>query len=150
MATGNPNIQQGTLNKVRGSVIVPGYTALNINASHLGLDGISLDLEEDFVMQEKTMTGVVNSPEPYVMATCTINLLRTQALSLQWMQQAEQQAMIGRIAVHSDTAAYTQRRVHNCSVLHASPGRMNGTTATVNLVIRGTYFINNNMWSVLL
>ncbi|MGC9216173.1 hypothetical protein [Acidithiobacillus sp.] len=145
----NPMVPQGNLNKVRGSVIVPGYPGLNINASHLGLDGISLDLDEDFVDQIKTMTGVVNSPQPYVMATCTINLLRTQALALQWMQQAEANASIGRIAVHSDTAAYTQRRVHNCSALHASPGRMNGTTATVDLVIRGVYYINNNMWNLL-
>ena len=149
MANVNPMVPQGSLNRVRGSVIVPGFTALNINSSHLGLDGISLDLDEEFVQQEKTMTGVVNSPEPYVMATATINLLRTQSLALLWMQQAEANAVIGRIAVHSDTAAYTQRRVHNCSVLHASPGLMNGTRATINLIIRGVYYLNASLWSSL-
>ena len=147
MAT-NPMIAQGSLNKVRANIVVPGFTALNITVSYLGDDGFSLDMDEDFVDQIKTQTGLVNSPEPYVEATCTINLLRTQNLSLAWMQQAEATAQIGRIVVHSDSAAFTKRTIHNCSILKVQPGRMNGTTPTVDVTLRGVYYVNNDMWNL--
>lgn len=148
MATTNPMVAQGSLNKVRAHIVVPAYPTLNISPSYMGDDGFTLDIDEDMVRQIKTMTGLVNSPEPYVEATCTINLLRTQALSLQWMQQAENTAQIGRIVAHSDSAAFTGRTVHNCSILKVQPGRMNGSTATVDAIIRGVYYVNNSMWSL--
>lgn len=147
MAT-NPMVPQGSLNKVRAHIVVPNYPTLNISPDYMGDDGFSLDIDEDMIRQIKTQTGLVNSPEPYVEATCTINLLRTQALSLQWMQQAENTVMIGRIAVHSDSAAFTARTVHNCSILKVQPGHMNGSTPTVNLILRGVYYVNNAMWSL--
>ncbi len=147
MAT-NPMVPQGSLNKVRAHIVVPNYPTLNISPSYLGDDGFSLDLDEDAVRQLKTATGLVNSPEVFVEATCTINLLRTQNLSLQWMQQMENTAQIGRIVAHSDSAAFTGRTVHNCSILKVQPGRMNGTTATVDVTIRGVYYVNNSMWSL--
>ncbi len=147
MAT-NPMVPQGSLNKVRAHIVVPNFPTLNVSPSYMGEDGFSLEMDEDFVRQIKTQTGLVNSPEVFVEATCTINLLRTQALSLQWMQQAENTAQIGRIVAHSDSAAFTGRTVHNCSILKVVPGRMNGTTATVDATLRGAYYVNNSMWSL--
>ena len=147
MAT-NPMVPQGSLNKVRAHIVVPNYPTLNVSPSYMGDDGFSLDIDEDMVRQIKTQTGLVNSPEPYVEATCTVNLLRTQSLSLQWMQQAENTVMVGRIVVHPDSAAFTARTVHNCSVLKVQPGRMNGSTPTVDLILRGVYYVNNAMWSL--
>jgi len=147
MAT-NPQIAQGTLNRVRASVVIPNYPTLNINSSHMGRDLLSLEFDEDFSEQIPTATGIVNSPAPYVMATCSINLLRSQALANAWIQQVETYALIGRIVIHSDTSAFPKRHVHNCSVLKANPGRMDGLNPTVDLVIRGVFYVNNNLWNL--
>ncbi len=147
MAT-NPMVPQGSLNKVRAHIVVPNYPTLNVSPSYMGEDMFTLDIEDDAVRQPKTATGLVNSPEPFVVATCIINLLRTQALSVQWLMQLKSNAMIGRIVAHSDSAAFTAQTVHNCSILKVQPGRMNGTNPTVDAIIRGEYFVNDDMWSL--
>jgi len=144
----NPMVAQGTLNRARASVVVPNYTTLNITSSNMGMDFLSMEFEDDFGDQIKTGTGVVNSNAPYVIAVTTVNLLRSQALSLLWLQQAESQSNIGRIVVHSDTSAFSARKVHNNMVMKASPGRMNGTDPTVNVVIHGVYYVNNDLWNM--
>lgn len=44
MAT-NPLIPQGTLNRVRASVVWPSFPNLNVTASYLGRMGIRLSLD---------------------------------------------------------------------------------------------------------
>ena len=148
MATGNPLIPQGLLNRVRGSVVIPAFPNLNITASYVALDGISLDIDDDGTDQLKTMTGIVNSPSPYVMATVTVHVLKTQALGEAWAQQFQSNGQIGRVVVHTDTPVLTQYRVHNCSLLKPQPGAMNGTNPSLILTIRGTYNVNDYIWSL--
>ena len=148
MATGNPLVPQGLLNRVRGSIVIPAFPNLNITAAYLALDGISLDIDDDGTDQPKTMTGIVNSPAPYVMATVTAHILKTQALGEAWAQQFQSNGQIGRVVVHTDTSALTQYRVHNCSLLKPQPGAMNGTNASLVLTIRGTYNVNDYVWSL--
>ena len=47
MASGNPLVPQGLLNRVRGSVVFPAFSTLNVTAPYLAADGISLDIDED-------------------------------------------------------------------------------------------------------
>ena len=148
MATGNPQIPQGLLNRVRGSAIFPSFPTLNVTAAYLAEDGISLDIDEDGTEQKKTMTGVVNSPAPYVLATATIHVLKTQALGESWAQQFQSNGQIGRMVIHTDASTLSQYRIHNCSLLKPQPGAMNGTNATLILTIRGVYYTNDYIWSL--
>ena len=148
MASGNPLVPQGLLNRVRGSVVFPAFSNLNITAPYLAVDGISLDIDEDGTEQLKTITGVVNSPAAFVMATATIHVLKTQALGEAWAQQFQSNSQIGRMVIHTDSSALSQYRIHNCSLLKPQPGAMNGTNPSLILTIRGTYNVNDYIWSL--
>lgn len=148
MATGNPLVPQGLLNRVRGSVVIPAFPNLNITAAYVALDGISLNIDDDGTDQLKTMTGIVNSPAPYVMATATIHVLKTQALGEAWAQQFQSNGQIGRAVIHADASTLSQYRLHNCSLLKPQPGAMNGTNPSLILTIRGTYNVNDYIWSL--
>lgn len=148
MATGNPQIPQGLLNRVRGSVVFPAFPTLNITAAYVAEEGISLDINDDGTDQIKTMTGVVNSPSPFVLATATIHVLKTQALGESWAQQFQSNGQIGRMVIHTDAATLSQYRVHNCSILKVQPGSMAGKNPSLILTIRGVYNINDYIWSL--
>src|ERR1700761_379221 len=105
MAT-HPLIQQGTLNRVRCSVVVPGFTNLNITSSYMSKSFARLTYEGNFSDLIGTATGGVSSPEPYVFASLTVGILRTQALANQWRQQSELLSNVGDITVYSDSAAW--------------------------------------------
>jgi hypothetical protein len=145
---GNPNVQQGTLNRVRGSIIIPNFPLLKITAPFLGESFISMDLEGEFVTKTKTATGTVDGPEPYVMAHITVGLLRSQALANNWMEQAKSTCELGTIYIHSDSAAFQKQTVHNVSLMKLPPGEFNGKSPEVKLALVGTFFINNNLWSL--
>ena len=145
---GNPLIAQGLLNRVRGSVVFPSNSNLNVTAPYLAVEGISLDIDEDGTEQLKTITGIVNSPAAYVLATATIHILKTQALGESWAQQFQSNSQIGRMVIHTDSSALSQYRIHNCSLLKPQPGAMNGTNPSLILTIRGTYNVNDYIWSL--
>ena len=145
---GNPLIAQGLLNRVRGSVVFPAFSTLNVTAPYLAAEGISLEIDEDGTEQMKTITGVVNSPAAYVLATATIHVLKTQALGEAWAQQFQSNSQIGRMVIHTDSSALSQYRIHNCSLLKPQPGAMNGTNPSLILTIRGTYNVNDYIWSL--
>ena len=148
MASGNPLVPQGLLNRVRGSVVFPSNSTLSITAPYLAAEGISLEIDEDGTEQMKTITGVVNSPAAYVLATATIHVLKTQALGEAWAQQFQSNSQIGRMVIHTDSSALSQYRIHNCSLLKPQPGAMNGTNPSLILTIRGTYNVNDYIWSL--
>ncbi len=147
MAT-NPIVQQGTLNRVRASVVVPSYTNLNIDSSHMSRKFVTVTFDEDFVDQPMTATGIVNSPAPYVMATISVGILRTQSLSASWFTQAQTQSVLGRITVHPDTTTFPQITAYNCSILRLEPGAQDGTDPTVDLTIRGIFYPNSDLWNL--
>ena len=43
----NPLINPGNINRVRGSIVIPAHTNLNVTAAYLGKDGISVAPEGD-------------------------------------------------------------------------------------------------------
>lgn len=147
MATGNPLIQQGTLNKVRASVIVPGNSSLNITAAYMGKNFVTVSLEGDFTKLIGTATGAVTSPEPYVEGTISVGILRTQSLASNWRSQWENNGVIGGVSVFPDTAAFGEIDFHDCVIQHFDPNAWDGEDPVSRLTIKGLYFINNAMWS---
>lgn len=145
MAT-NPLVAQGTLNRLRGSVVVPNFPELNVTAPYLGEAGIGLALEGVTTTFINTMTGAVTSPEPYMIAAVTINLLRTQQLSDLYKGQMEADARIGDITVRPDAATLSQYPFTNCAIESVAPLQINGKDAGFVLTLKGYYNINNNLW----
>jgi len=148
MATQNPMIAQGVLNRVLTAVIIPSNTALNVTAPYMAKGFARLEYAGDWTGQIGTGTGVVNSPEPYVMARVTMNLLRTQALSASWVTQGQTATYIGNVNVHSDTSTFPVSQMVDASIVSVDPGAFDGTDPVVRVVLSGALAINASLWSV--
>ncbi|MBR8168986.1 hypothetical protein KDX27_14800 [Burkholderia cenocepacia] len=144
----NPLVSQGTLNRVRTSVIVPAFTALNITAPYMGKSFARLAFEGDFTDQTPTGTGLVNSPAPYVAATITVGILRTQALASAWRAQWESNSVLGQVKTNSDSKTFDAVTLYDTSIRHFDPNAWDGMDAVCMLVLRGTYYLNNDLWSM--
>jgi hypothetical protein len=144
----NPLIAQGTLNRLRASVNIPGFPALNVTAPYLGKAGISLALEGDITTRIPTMTGIVNSGEPYQMVSVTINLLRTQNLSALYKQQIETNSVIGDFNVIPDASTLPSYYINNGSILSIRELPMAGEDAGYVVVLTGYYNINSSLWNL--
>ena len=143
----NPRVQQGTLNRVRVSVIPAAFPALSIPSSYMGKRFATFRPEGNFAHQAETGTGVVNSPEPYVMAVIEVNLLRTLALTEAWVRQYESNVIIGDVTIHSDTAAFPSRTIHNTIIRTIQPGQFDGVDPVAMLVLSGVWYGNASLWA---
>lgn len=143
----NPRIAQGTLNRVRASVFWNDFPELNVTAPFLGRDGISLGLEGNSTAFLPTLTGVVTSPEPYMMVGLTIHLLRTQALCNLYVARLQTSALIGDGTVRPDTAlGLGPIDIVNCAIESVRELRFNGTDEGFVMMVRGYTIVNNDMW----
>lgn len=147
MASTNPMIAQGTLNRLRASVIVNGFPTLNVTAPYLGEDGVSINPEGESTTYIKTLTGAVTSPEPFQLIVVEIHLLRTQGLANQYKLQNEASALIGNITVRPDSAALSPYDFVNCSIQHWGPHKINGKDAGFMVKIGGVYLINQDLYN---
>ncbi len=146
MAT-NPLIPQGTLNRVRCSVVIPFYPWLNITSPYMGQSFCSIDISGPFSDLIPTATGAVTSPEPYQLATISVGLLRTQALALQWLTQAQATSVLGQVSIHSDTAAFPAITLSTTVINQIEPGAFDGKDPVVRLTLHGVYYLNNDLWN---
>lgn len=148
MATGNPLIDQGVLNRVLGSVTWTNFPALNVTAPFLDKDGINLRLEGDASLQHPTMTGVVQSPEPYMPVSVVIAMLRTQKLSDKYKQQMETYSVLGPGTVYPDVSSgLSPYALNNMSIQSVGELLFNGTTPIFALTLRGYYVTNNSLFA---
>ena len=85
----NPLISQGTINRLRASVVIPSNTALNVTPSYLGKAALRLAFIGPVTTSIGTLTGVVQSPEPYMEFNLTMHLLKSQAFANAWKMQIE-------------------------------------------------------------
>jgi len=137
---------QGSLNRLRGSVTFPNNTFLNITAPFLGPEGINLSLEGATTDILETMTGTINSPAAYQMATVEVELLKTQSFSDLFKQQIQTNAVIGPFVVRPDSLTLSNYYIYNGSIANAAPGRLNGRAAGFVVTLRGYYLINSSLY----
>ncbi len=143
----NPLINLGNLNRVRASVTFPAYTSLNITSAQMGKRFVSVVFDEDFVGQIQQGVGIINSQEPYVMATVTCDVLRTQPLAQAFITQVQANAYVGTVNVYSDTSAFVPPTIYNCSILKADPNAFDGMSGVLALTIRGVFYPNADLWN---
>lgn len=147
MATTNPLITQGVLNKVVASVNWVDFASLNVTAPYLGREGIRLALDGDSTLFIPTMTGAVTSPEPYMMITVSMHLLKTQSLAQQYKAQMELQALLGQGTIRPDvTTGLAPYDVYNCAIQSVRELNFSGEDAGFLVTCRGYYLTNNAMW----
>jgi hypothetical protein len=108
-----------------------------------------LTYEGDATTQIGTATGVVNSPEPYLMSTLVVNILRTQPVANAWLLQQQSNAVIGNVEAYPDSTSYSPTIMQNCSIQNIDNGPYDGSDPTVRITIRGQVQINSSMWASL-
>jgi hypothetical protein len=165
---GNPNQQQGTLNRVKASVYIPQINngALNVLPQFLGKEGVSLALEGNASDYIGTMTGAVPSPAPYQIATVTINLLKSQPFSQLYKTQFENNTLIGDITVWPDVGAAAPSQltgggtgaggqsyglqpysIYNCVLETVREMSFAGESPLYVITIKGYYQVNSQMFN---
>ena len=147
MAT-NPLVAQGTLNRLRGSVVWPAFPALNVTAPFLGQEGIGLTLEGETTVYLPSMTGAVRSGEPYQMIALSMNLLKTQALADAYKRKMESDSALGDGTVRPDASTLSPYPLVNCSIEGVRPLSFAGRDAGFVVSVKGYYLINSDMWNL--
>ena len=145
--SGNPLVPQGTLNRVRATFQCVATPALNVTAPFLGKEGLSLALEGETTLYIPTMTGAVTSPEPYMMVTVNLHLLKTQGLAATYKSQMENLSTIGDCVITPDASTLPTYSLVNCAIESVTEMPMNGTDAGFNVRIRGYYITNNALFN---
>ena len=146
-ANSNPLIDQGTLNRLRASVIWAGFPQLNVTAPFLHKEGITLGLEGDATEYIDTMTAGVTSPQPYHRINMVMALLKTQALSAAYKQQLELSSLLGAGVVRPDSIAHPPYQLVNCAIRGIRELRFSGEDAAYGVIIGGYYLINSSLFN---
>ena len=149
MASGNPLIDQGVLNRVLGSVVWSNFPNLNVTAPYLDREGINLRLTGNSTAQLPTLTGTVQSPECYMPISVVIALLKTQSLAEAYKAQMENLSTIGPGTVYPDvsTGGISSYQIYNAAIETVGDLLFNGTTPLYGVTCTGFYPVNNALFS---
>lgn len=143
---GNPLVPQGFLNRVRGALSVTDVPALNVTASYLGKDGISMRPDNAATDIIPTMTGTVGSQTPYQQVTVTVHLLKTQGLGASYQQRFATDTALGEVVITPDATTFGNFTLLNCYLLTFNELPFNGMDAGYVVTIGGYLTTNDNMW----
>lgn len=144
----NPMINPGVLNRVRGSVKYTDFPQLNVSASYLAREGIELTFSGDLVDSLPAMTGVVQSPQPFIQLSARIHLVRSQALANIYKQQWQTNSLLGNVRLYTDSSNFGDFDLFNVALNNVADMSVNGTDPAVIVTIAGTYYINSSLWDV--
>ncbi|MHB2339096.1 hypothetical protein ACYBPT_13385 [Klebsiella pneumoniae] len=142
----NPLVPQGFLNRVRGALSVTDTPALNVSASYLAKDGISLRPEGPATDIIPTMTGTVGSQTPYQQVTLTVHLLKTQGLGESYRQRFLTDTSLGEIVVTPDATTFGNITLLNCYLVNFNELAFSGMDPAFVVTISGYMVTNDNMW----
>lgn len=146
----DPRIPQGFLNRLNAAVYFNDVPTLNVGPAFLGKAGLSLAFGSKATTSIPTMAGRVQSPEPYLEATLTIDLLRTQALGAAWKSRLELNTVLGDCVVYPDVAQGTTGigvvNLLNAAIDDPPQLPFNGTDPSFRLTISAYYDINSSLW----
>lgn len=145
---GNPLVDQGTLNRLRGSITWSSNPSLNITAPYLGREGISLSLTGEATQFFPTLTGTSTSPEPYQMIEVTVHLLKTQSFADLYKKQMEASSLLGNGVVWPDTTTLSTYEILNCGIKSVRELPFNGTSPEWVVTIGGYYLVNSSLWNL--
>jgi len=145
----NPLVDQGTLNRIRGSVVIPNVPTLNVTAAFLGKGAISVALQGESTLFIPTLTGAVTSPEPYMIANVTVHLLKTQQLSTLYKQRMEFDARLGPVQIIPDAVGFPNYDFFNAAIASVREMSMAGDDPGYVVSIHGYYNTNSTLWNLI-
>lgn len=138
---------QGTLNRYFTGITVDGNPLLNVTAPFLARQAIRLSFGGVASTPLPTLTGIVQSPEPFQMATITVALLKTNGLGAQYELQRATNALIGDVVVTGDTQGLPPYTITNCAIENVRELPFDGSDPAFVVVITGAYLINQALYT---
>lgn len=144
---GNPLIPQGSLNRLKASITWPSNPTLNVTQSFLGRMGIHFAWDGDATLFIPTMTGSIQSPEPYQMVTLTIHLIKTVGLAAAYEAARVSNTDLGDGTVRSDAAALPVFQIYNAAIMNVRELSFAGDDGDYGVTVRGYYLTNNQLWN---
>lgn len=145
----NPLVQQGTLNRLRGSVVFSDNPSLNVTAPYMAREMITLSFENDAGILIPTATGGVTSPEPYQMCMATMHILKTQSLSGTYKARFESNTNVGDFTVIPDSATLPDYQMHNGVLLGVDSITMDGGQPGFAVRVKGLYYTNSDLFNLI-
>jgi hypothetical protein len=145
----DPRVPQGNLSRLRASIIWEDAPELNIIPSFLGQAGISIAFEGNATGRIPTMTGIVNSPEPYQPIVVRAALLKTQNLSALYEERKQTNTLLGGGTLRPDVqgnGGLGLFELINMSIDNVGELGMNGGDPVYSITFGGYYLINSNLW----
>jgi|ERR1035437_6185228 hypothetical protein len=139
-------IPQGTVNKLRGSISFPDFPAINITNSFLGSEGIKITYSGETTTIIPTMTGIVTSPEPYMMVEIAAHIMRTNGMSGAITNQLKASSTVGNAVVRSDVSTESDVTVLNASITGLGEVHMDGKNPAQMITFKGYWPINSNLF----
>jgi hypothetical protein len=140
----NPLIQQGTLNRLLASVVYAEAPELSVINAFLGKGAISIAFEGETSQLLPTLTGAVTSPEPYMFATVTMHLVRSQFLAAAYKARIESNTTMGSVNIIPDTLTLPPFQLDTCVLMSLQEMTFDGNQAELIVKLRGVYRINSN------
>ena len=147
MAT-NPTLVPGNLNRIRGTILVPGNATLNVTAPYLGKEGIVIAPQSAIVTQMQGMTTVVNSEEPYQIVQVTAAIMKSLALSAAYIEQIKNSPTLGQITVTPDTTTLPAFTLYNVAITNWSQISMAGLQPDFTVTFQGQFNVSNDLWNL--
>lgn len=146
MSGTNPFVAQGSLNRLIGSLTFPDSPALNITAEFLGSEAVSLNPSGPVTTMIGTLTGAVNSPEPYMLMNMLVHLVRSQALANTYKKLIQTNSFLGEGVFRPDAVTMDPFDFTNCNVTEMRPMIISGRDAGFMIGITGVWYINSSLW----
>jgi hypothetical protein len=142
----NPNIAQGTLNRLIGSLIWVDAPELNVTASFLMPEGMDINFEGSATDPLNSMTGIVMSPAPYQVARVAVHLLKSQSLSDVYKTRLETTTMVGNFTIQTDSRKLGKYQFVNGALTGVNNISIAGRDAGFVVGIVAEYHINSGLW----
>jgi hypothetical protein len=141
-----PFIPQGLLNRTRTQIVFASFPYLNISAFNMGKTQAKVSFTTPFTTQIHTATGIVNSPEPFVMTNIAVGVLRTQPLGAAFLAQIQAGVILGEVVAYGDTSALPAIPLYDASVTGFDIAAFDGNDPIIAVTISGVFYPNADLW----
>jgi hypothetical protein len=145
----NPNIFQGTLNKLVASIVWVNFPTLNVTPSFLAPEMIDITPEGPMTIMIPSATGIVTAPEPYVQMRIVIHLIRAQPIAAAYKAQWELSTLLGTCAIRPDviSSVLPPFIIDNVAITGLNTLNFSGRDAGFIVTCVGAYNTNSALWN---
>jgi len=139
-------IPQGKINRLRGSISFPDFPIINITPAYLGSEMIKVIYTGETTTIINSATGIITSPEPYILVEIQAHVLRTNGLADLIFNQLQTSSTVNNAIVRSDSSTSQDVTIFNTSITNLGEVVQDGKNAAQMIHFKGYLPINNSLF----